>query len=324
MHEVLQQIAGFGLIPIVTISNQDVVRPLARAFLTAGLPVIEITFRTNEAENAIKIIRKEFPGMLVGAGTVLTVGQAEKAQEAGAQFILTPGFNPNVVDYCMDTGIPIIPGINSPTHMDQACAKGLEVLKFFPAEVSGGVALLRSMAAPFTNVWFIPTGGINNTNLSSYFSYERVLACGGSWIARNTHITSGRFEEITKTVREAITIMLGCGIAMIRLNEKSRGEIKIAGELFKALFPIKEMGEATLLGDLLCITKKMERDIVGEIIIATRNIRRTAFYLKSRNVAFTQIDDPTEEVKPPTLTFQKKIAGLKVTFIEKPMIEKPI
>jgi 2-dehydro-3-deoxyphosphogluconate aldolase/(4S)-4-hydroxy-2-oxoglutarate aldolase len=317
MHEVLQTIANFGLIPIATITNLDFVRPLVQALLAADLPVIEITFRTKEAEPAITIIRKEFPEMLVGAGTVLSVKQAEKAGKAGAQFILTPGFNPHVVGYCMETGIPIIPGINSPTHIDQACEKGLEVLKFFPAETSGGVELLRSMAAPFADVWFIPTGGINNANLSAYFSYERVLACGGSWIAQNTFITSGRFEEITKTARDAITMMLGCGISMIRLNEKSGNDIKTAGRLFNILFPIKETDEATLLDDLLCITKKTEHDMAGEIRISTRNIRRTAFYLKKKNIEFTQIDETQKEGKSHTLTFQKKIAGFKITCIEK-------
>jgi len=180
---------------------------LGNAFLEGGLPLAEITFRTDAAQESIRILSKSLPEMLIGAGTVLKVDNVKKAIQAGAKFIVAPGFNPKVVDYCLEIGIPVIPGINSPTEIEMGLDRGLSVLKYFPAEASGGLKLLKAMSEPYGDVKFVPTGGINADNLLEYLSFNRVIACGGTWIARSNLITEGRFDEITRLTRAAVELI---------------------------------------------------------------------------------------------------------------------
>ncbi|MBN1699079.1 MAG: bifunctional 4-hydroxy-2-oxoglutarate aldolase/2-dehydro-3-deoxy-phosphogluconate aldolase [Spirochaetales bacterium] len=314
MHEVLEQIRGFGLIPIVTIKNKDDVRPLLRALIAAGLGLIEITFRTPQAEDAIRIACEEFPGVLVGAGTVLTAEQVEKVIAAGARFILTPGYNPEVVACCREAGIPVVPGINSPTQIDQACADGIRVLKFFPAEASGGVELLKSMAAPFPDVLFVPTGGITNANLSSYFSYERVIACGGSWIAPERLFASGGSEKITAIVRTAIRTMLGCRISSVRLAGTG-GDTEAAAAIFDTILPVETAGGTVSLDNIIGIAGPHE-SAADDIIVSTRNLKRTAFYLEKNGVGLVEGGASPDDGRTRAFTLKKKFAGLSITFQE--------
>ncbi|MCK4447200.1 MAG: bifunctional 4-hydroxy-2-oxoglutarate aldolase/2-dehydro-3-deoxy-phosphogluconate aldolase, partial [Candidatus Marinimicrobia bacterium] len=182
MNNILEKIGKLGIVPVVKIERAKDAFHLGKALIDGGLPIAEITFRTSAAEESIKILSKECPELLVGAGTVLTVDQAKKAVSAGAKFIVSAGFNPKVVDYCIENHVPVTPGINSPTQVEMGLEKGLKVVKFFPAEASGGLSMLKSMSAPYNDVKFIPTGGINQNNLYSYLSNNKVLACGGSWM----------------------------------------------------------------------------------------------------------------------------------------------
>src|SRR5665648_174857 len=200
MNEILERIGELGIIPVVKMEKAEDALPLGKALIDGGLSIAEITFRTSAAEDSIKILTKELPKLLVGAGTVLTVEQAKKAVSAGAKFIVSPGFNPKVVDYCIENSIPITPGVNNPTQIEMALERGIEVVKFFPAEASGGLPLLESMSAPYSGIKFIPTGGINLNNLSSYLSNKKVHACGGSWMVKPGLISSGNFDEITRPV----------------------------------------------------------------------------------------------------------------------------
>ncbi len=207
MNEILKKIGDFKLVPVVKIEHARDAVPLGEALLSGGLPVAEITFRTDAAEESIRKIVTELPDLFVGAGTVLKVDQAKQAVDAGAKFIVTPGFNPKVVDYCVTNGIPITPGINSPTQIEMALDRGLDVVKFFPAEPSGGLKMLKAMSAPYGEVMFIPTGGIDITNLKDYLSFPKVLACGGSWMVKAGFISSGKFAEITAITKEAVTVI---------------------------------------------------------------------------------------------------------------------
>ena len=207
MHEVLERIGRVKLVPVVKIDNPKDAVPLGTALIAGGLPVAEITFRTDAAEEAIGLLKKNLPEMFVGAGTVLTVEQAERAKKAGAAFVVTPGFNPKVVDYCVDQGLPITPGVNAPTFVEMALERGIEVVKFFPAEVSGGLKMIKALAGPYGSVQYIPTGGIGPGNLKEYLSFPKVLACGGSWMVKSDLITQGRFDEITSLTREAVEIV---------------------------------------------------------------------------------------------------------------------
>jgi len=193
VNKILERISEPGIVPVVKIEKAEDALPLGRALLAGDIPIAEITFRTSAAEESIKSLTRELPELLVGAGTVLTVEQTKKAISAGAKFIVSPGFNPKVVDYCIENDIPVTPGINNPTQIEMALERGIKIVKFFPAEASGGLSLLKSMAAPYTEIKFIPTGGINQNNLSSYLSNSKVHACGGSWMVKPELISSGNF-----------------------------------------------------------------------------------------------------------------------------------
>lgn len=208
LNNVLKEIGDFGIVPVVKIDNACDAVPLGRALLEGGLPIAEITFRTKAAKEAIENITKEFPDMLIGAGTVLNIGQAKSAVEAGAKFIVSPGFNPSVVKYCVDNKIPITPGCSNPTDIERALEFGLETVKFFPAEAFGGISTLKSISAPYSMIKFIPTGGINANNINQYLSFDKVLACGGSWMVKDELIKSGNFKEIVRLTREAVSLML--------------------------------------------------------------------------------------------------------------------
>lgn len=205
--DVFEKIKELKIIPVVTINNVNDAIPLAKALIEAGLPVIEVTFRTEAAAEAIKLITTTFPNLFVGAGTVLKIEQVKKAVNAGAQFIVTPGFNPKVVDYCVKKSIPIIPGLNTPTLVEWALERGIKVVKFFPADLSGGPKMLKNLAGPYPDMRFMPTGGINNDSLKTYLELPNVIACGGSWIVRKDLISNGKFEEIKKLTEEALSLI---------------------------------------------------------------------------------------------------------------------
>jgi 2-dehydro-3-deoxyphosphogluconate aldolase/(4S)-4-hydroxy-2-oxoglutarate aldolase len=206
MSELENKIEGLGVVPVVAIEDAGDAPALGEALMAGGLPCAEITFRTAAARESIGRLAAQFPEMLVGAGTVLTVEQAQQAVEAGARFLVTPGFDEAVVGWCLERNVPIFPGVATPTEINMALRHGLNVLKFFPAQALGGVATLKAITAPYGGVRFIPTGGINAQNLSDYLSMPAVLACGGSWMVKKTLIAAGEFETITRLAAEAVKI----------------------------------------------------------------------------------------------------------------------
>jgi 2-dehydro-3-deoxyphosphogluconate aldolase/(4S)-4-hydroxy-2-oxoglutarate aldolase len=207
MEETLDTLGRLGVVPVIAIERSEDAVELGKALLAGGLPCAEITFRTAAAEEAIRQISSSLPEIIVGAGTVLTVDQADRAVSAGAQFIVSPGFNHKVVDWCLQNEIPITPGVLTPTEIDMALDRELKILKFFPAEAMGGIATLKAIAAPYGGVKFIPTGGINPKNLADYLSLPAVHACGGSWLVASKLISAGEFAEITRLAEEALAIV---------------------------------------------------------------------------------------------------------------------
>ncbi len=205
MNSVLQQLNNLRIIPVVAINDAKDAAPLAEALVEGGLPCAEITFRTSAAYQAIKTTAKR-GDVLVGAGTVLKIDQAKQAVEAGAQFIVSPGFNPNVVQYCVENNIPITPGISNPTDIEMALDFDLQVVKFFPAEAFGGLETLKAMSAPYGMIKFIPTGGISAANLLDYLRFPKVLACGGSWMVKSDLISEGKFDEIKDLTKQAVEL----------------------------------------------------------------------------------------------------------------------
>lgn len=207
---VLEKLGELALVPVIEIEHAEHAVPLGEALLAAGLPCAEITFRTAAAEEAIRRLTASLPQMLTGAGTVLTVEQAQRAVDAGARFVVSPGLNPALIDWCLQENVPVIPGVATPTEVGMALSKGLSLVKFFPAEALGGVKMLRALAAPFKGVRFIPTGGITAANLADYLKLPAVYACGGSWIAPPALISAGAFDEIARLTRQALEIVRSC------------------------------------------------------------------------------------------------------------------
>ena len=213
---VMEQLGQLGIIPVVKIDEARQGPSLAKALLQGGLPCAEITFRTEAAEEAIRLISKSQPEVMVGAGTVLSVTQAQKAVNAGARFIVSPGFDPKVVDWCLKQNVPVVPGVATSTEALMALDKGLDILKFFPAEALGGIPMLEAIAAALVGVKFIPTGGISASNMASYLKLPMVHAVAGSWLATSKLISSGAFGEISRLASEAVVI--------VRHERKNRGK----------------------------------------------------------------------------------------------------
>ena len=207
MNPVLEQIQKTGIIPVVVLDDAKDAEPLAKALCEGGLPCAEVTFRTEAAEECIRIMSEKFPEMLVGAGTVLTTDQVDRAVAAGAKFIVSPGLNPRIVKYCVEKGIVITPGCANASDMEQALENGLEVVKFFPAEPAGGLNMIKALAAPYVGLKFMPTGGISPKNVRDYLAYNRIIACGGSWMVKNELVKAGDFAAITEMAKECVQIV---------------------------------------------------------------------------------------------------------------------
>lgn len=207
MENIMVQIEKTGVIPVVVINDVEDAEPLAQALCEGGLPCAEVTFRTAAAEESIRKMTDIYPDMLIGAGTVLTTEQVDRAVVAGAKFIVSPGFDPEVVDYCILKQIPVFPGCITPSEVAQAVKRGLKVVKFFPAVQFGGVSTIQALTAPYVGLKFMPTGGVNAKNLADYLQCKSIIACGGSWMVKSDLIKAGEFEKIKDMTKEAVSLV---------------------------------------------------------------------------------------------------------------------
>ena len=201
-----EKIAELKVVPVVVLEDAKDAAPLAKALCEGGLPCAEVTFRTAAAKDSIKAMSEAYPEMLVGAGTVLTKEQVDSAVEAGAKFIVSPGFDPEIVDYCLEKEIPVFPGCITPSEVAQAVRRGLRVVKFFPAEQFGGVATIKALSAPYVGLKFMPTGGVSAKNLKEYLACKPIVACGGSWMVKKDLIEAGEFDKIRELTKEAVSL----------------------------------------------------------------------------------------------------------------------
>lgn len=202
-------LSAYRIVPVIQLDRAENAPPLAQALIRGGLPCAEITFRTEAAAASIAAVSAAYPDMFVGAGTILTAGQADAAIQAGARFLVSPGFNPTVVEHCLQKGYPILPGVCTPSEVERALSYGLTRLKFFPAEAAGGVAMIRALSAPYGMVRFMPTGGINPGNVREYLACPAIFACGGSWMVPQDKINAGRFAEIEQLTAQAAALAKG-------------------------------------------------------------------------------------------------------------------
>jgi 2-dehydro-3-deoxyphosphogluconate aldolase/(4S)-4-hydroxy-2-oxoglutarate aldolase len=298
MHKVLEDLGNIGIIPVIKIDDPEKAVPLAKALIAGGIPCAEVTFRTAQGEEAIRRMAAEVPGILVGAGTVLTTDQVDRAIRAGAKYIVSPGFNPKVVAYCFEKGIPITPGCSNPSDIELALEAGLEVVKFFPAEQAGGLDYIKAVAAPYPGLKFIPTGGINASNIGKYIAYGKILACGGSWMVGADLINAGEFGKITALAREAILNIFGFSVVHFGLNAKSAEAAGKAAALFNTLFgfPLRDGNSSVFAGDYIEIMKlPTASGANGHIAIGTNSILRAQAYLEGLGVAF----DPSSIKRSP-------------------------
>ena len=288
MATIQQQIFEAGLVPVVKLKNASDAVPLARALCRGGLPVAEITFRTDCAAEAIAAITREVPEMLVGAGTVLTAEQADRAVAAGAKFIVSPGLNPKVVAHCKEIGVLVIPGCANPSDLEAAIELGLETVKFFPAEAAGGLAMVKAMSAPYGNLKFLPTGGINEDNMLPYFAFDKVLACGGSFMVKDDLIESGDFDAIEQITRSAVLKMLGFELRHIGINAGDPAEAMRIAERLSILFgiPVKEGRSSIFAGKEYEVMKNPGRGKNGHIAVACNSLERAEAFLRRLGVTF--------------------------------------
>ena len=320
MNEVLERFQKLGIIPVVKIDDAKDAVPLARALCEGGLPVAEVTFRTAAAEDAIRLMCEAYPDMFVGAGTVLTTEQVDRAVAAGAKFIVSPGLNPRVVKYCVDRKIPITPGTSSPSDIEAALEFGLEAVKFFPAEASGGLAKIKAMAAPYVNMKFMPTGGINTKNLTSYLDFPKILACGGSWMVSDALIHAGDFDQIRALTREAVNTMLGFELKHVGINTSGEEEADRVAGTFDTLFGFKKdvRSGAIFAGSEFEVMKVPYYGKNGHIAIQTNYLDRAIYHMELRGAIF----DPDsrkydQDGKMTAIYLKDEIGGFAVHLLQK-------
>lgn len=310
----LKEIQLIGLVPVVKIDDAAKAVPLAKAMIAGGLGVAEVTFRTAAAEEAIANIAKEVPEMLLGAGTVVNVEFAKKAVKAGAKFLVSPGFNPEVVDWALANNVPIVPGVCTPSDIEAGLSRGLSTLKFFPAEASGGVGMLKNFAGPFPNLMFMPTGGINAKNLGSYASLSNVLAVGGSWMVKDDLIENEAWDEITSLCSEAVLALQGLRFAHVGINGGSEEEVQQAVKALQLLGMSKQVsGSSTLMDSTIEVTHATNR-YLG---FACNNVQRTAHYLQKKG--FTLNEESVETHANGVMkscSFTEEIAGFTLRLIK--------
>ncbi|MDR0410815.1 MAG: bifunctional 4-hydroxy-2-oxoglutarate aldolase/2-dehydro-3-deoxy-phosphogluconate aldolase [Treponema sp.] len=288
MQAILERIGKIGIVPVVVIDDADKAVPLTRALEEGGLPCAEITFRTAQALESLQRIHREMPNFLIGAGTVISAQQADEAVSAGASFIVSPGFNPSVVKHCVDKGIPVVPGCATPSDMEKALELGLKTVKFFPAEQAGGLAYLKAVSAPYTSLTFMPTGGIDAVNLTGYAKFDKVIACGGSWMVNKTLIHTGDFEGIRESCRDAVAILLG--FSMVHIGVNTDNSAKSAAEFFAQAFGFspRETSASVFSNESIEFMNNIGRGTHGHIAIGTNNVERAKFHLENRGVAFDE------------------------------------
>lgn len=290
MNEILNKIQSFGLVPVVKIDSVDDALPVAKALIDGGLPVVEITFRTACARDAITVISSEFPEMLVGAGTVLNIDQARDALAAGAKFIVSPGIDIDVVEYCLAAGVSVIPGCTTASDMTAAVKSGLDTVKFFPAEQAGGVAMLKALSGPFPGLNFMPTGGITLDNMLDYLTLPNVIAVGGSFMCPSKEIAVGDFGAVTAAARKAINTMFGFELKHIGVNCRSNDECENGGALLEKLFGFEQdiSKGAIFSGGCFELLRKPYLGELGHIAIGTNFFERAMDYFKRMGLTFNE------------------------------------
>lgn len=320
-NKMIKELYEIGLIPVIKIEDPADAVPLAKALIDGGLPAAEITFRTKCAAEAIRNITKTYPEMLVGAGTVLTTEQVDAAIAAGSKFLVSPGLNPKVTTYALSKGITMLPGCSNPSDIEAALELGLTTVKFFPAEAAGGLKMLKAMAAPYGQLTFMPTGGINADNLLDYLKFNKIIACGGSFMVKDDLVKEKKWDEITALTKNAVKTMLGLEFVHMGINNENAEEATKSARLFEMMFglPVREGSKSLFAGDAFEFMKQKGPGTHGHIAIRTNFVDRAMAYFKRMGFAFDEstvtYDDKTG--KPKFVYFKDEIAGFAIHLLQK-------
>ncbi len=284
---ILQEITNIGIIPVIKINDSGKAASLAEALKRGGIPCAEVTFRTSEAATAINKMTDAADGMIIGAGTVTTIDQVDEAILSGARFIVTPGFNEKVVEYCLKKGISVIPGVFTASEIGKALEYGIEIVKFFPAEQSGGIAVIKALSGPYKGIKFVPTGGITEMNINNYLSLDCVAACGGSFIAEPQLVDSGKYDEIEMICKRTVNKILAFRLKHVGINSDEFDAHNIAGQLANAFGFIPQEGNSSIVsGGQIEVTKRPFPGAKGHLAIGTNSIERAIYYLERRGFEF--------------------------------------
>lgn len=317
--DVLQTLSNIGIIPVIAIEDAGQATALVNALVAGGLPAAEITFRTAAGRDAIRKVAKECPGVTVGAGTVLTVEQCDEAIQAGAKFIVSPGYFDGVVEHCQKLGVPVLPGCANASDMTKAVNAGLKTVKFFPAEQSGGISFLKSVAPVFP-LNFMPTGGVNTANMMDYLEFDRVACCGGTWMVKKELIQDGRFEEITAISKEAVRTMLGFSIRHVGINCTDEKDAEKTAKMISALFGFeyKPGNSSDFAGSAVECMKTPYLGTHGHIAIGTGSVDRAVYHLGRRGVEFDETTRKTDaKGRTKAIYLKGEFGGFAIHLVQK-------
>ena len=320
MNPIMERVYEIGIIPVIAFNSVDEAVPLCKALVAGGLPAAEVTFRTACAEDCIKKIHDEVPEMLLGAGTVLTTEQADRAMAAGASFIVSPGFDANVTRHVIEKGGIMMPGTCSAGEMQQAMNLGCEGIKFFPAEANGGVAMLKNIGGALKTAKWMCTGGVNAKNVNDYLAYDQIFAVGGTWMCKSDKIKAGAWDEITAMCREAVDTMLGLELAHIGINSADEAEAAKTAETLGMLLnmAVKPGNSSIFVGKKeFEIMKKPGRGTHGHIAIGTNNVDRAIYHLGRRGVKFDMDSKNVKDGKTIAIYLADEVAGFAIHLVQR-------
>ena len=317
--EMIQKLSLAGLVPVIKVEDAADAVPLCKALSEGGLPVAEITFRSDAAEESIRRVHQELPQVMLGAGTVLTTQQVDRAVAAGAAYIVSPGLNPAVVKHCQEKGIPIVPGCANPSDIEVALSLGLTTIKFFPAEALGGLAMIKALSGPFGNVTFLPTGGVNQKNLNDYLGFSKVLACGGSWMVPEDAVKAKDWDRIRELTRNAVNAMLGLELIHVGLNVGTPEQAaEVAQTLSRLLgWPVKDGNSSMFVGEGFELMKKTGRGALGHVAIGCNSLPRAQWHLEQRGFAFAPESASIKDGKLKAIYLKDDIAGFAFHLFQK-------
>lgn len=317
--EMLEKLSLAGIVPVIKVDDVADAVPLCRALAQGGLPVAEITFRTAAAADAIAAVHRELPDVLLGAGTVLTCEQVDRAVAAGAKYIVSPGLNPETVRHCQSVGVPILPGCANPSDIEVALSLGLNTVKFFPAEAIGGLPLIKALAAPYVDMKFVPTGGISEKNLLDYLAFPKIVACGGSWMVPDAAVKAKDWGKIRELTTSAVQLMLGFELAHVGINTGDADEAQSVADAFGALlqWPVKPGNSSNFVGTGLEIMKAKGRGAMGHLAIRTNSLPRAKAYLQGCGYTFMEDSAAVKDGKTVAIYVEGEIGGFAVHLLQK-------